>query len=383
MMLASEMSVDELSQELSWNPTPDDQDRIILPDSILLERRGTTPQFHARPHNRSTHEWQESFWQQQTIFKNSLAAKLREAGMSADAAKLEDCHSEFTYAICSDCGQVRKFPNRCDQFFCPECQPGLSSDRKYQVEWWTRTISQPKHVVLTVRNLADLTPGHIDELRRYFTALRRSAFATKQTFWRHDLTKGTWHQVKALEPRTKKNEFFKCKPWTGGFYSIECTNQGDGWHLHIHALIEAPYINGCILSHLWHKITRRQSHIVRVKDCRDKSYLAEVTKYAVKGSDLAKWAPSQVKTYIEAFRHKRTFGVFGKLYAARTEFADVVAQLRTRRPRCPCGSCSVTYYTETEWLMRDLSPSIPSLPRPPPPTHQQVTLIPDRPRWPD
>ena len=25
-----------------------------------------------------------------------------------------------------DCGAVRRFPNRCDQFFCPECQPRLT-----------------------------------------------------------------------------------------------------------------------------------------------------------------------------------------------------------------------------------------------------------------
>src|SRR6185436_2951465 len=69
-------------------------------------------------------------WARQTIHKNSVAAKLRSIGWTEQAAKLEHCHTRFTVGICNDCGKQSKFPNRCDQFYCPECQPRLQNDRQ-------------------------------------------------------------------------------------------------------------------------------------------------------------------------------------------------------------------------------------------------------------
>jgi hypothetical protein len=324
---------DQVDEELSWCPDQPHPEDVCLEDSILLERRGLTPQTTPKPHLKPFRTFQVYFWQQQTVHKNSIAAKLREAGMSAEAAKLENCHSTWTVAICGDCGAVRKFPNRCDLFFCPECQSTIGHHRKKQVEWWTRLVVQPKHLVLTVKNVRNLTAGHVAEFRSWFTKLRRRKF---------------------------------CRNWKGGFYSIECTNEGSGWHLHLHALVEAKWIDQAQLSKEWSSATKGFGRIVKVKDVREGSYLAELTKYVAKGSDLAKWSTPDISTFVRAFANARTFGVFGSLYGARTKFAEFVASIREHRPKCDCGSCNVRYLSEADFLLLELRPPVQASPAPPP-----------------
>jgi hypothetical protein len=280
------------------------------PEPVQLERRGITQQIH-----------QHLLWSKATIHKNTVAAKLREAARPDDALKLEACHTSYTFAICKKCAVVSKFPNRCDNFFCPECQPRLSQDRKKAVEWWTHEVTQPKHVVLTVQNVPVLTAGHVREFRKWFTRLRRSKFA------RH---------------------------WIGGFYSIEVTNEGRGWHLHMHCLIDAKWIDSFGLSAAWSKATNGLGRIVKVKDARKTDYLAEVTKYVVKGVMLAAWPKQDIVTFIDAFRGVRTFGVFGSLYGKRTEFREWWKFIRDSKPVCNCGCSDMHYLSELEFIEMDL-----------------------------
>jgi hypothetical protein len=302
---------------------------------VKLENRGVTSHPETTIHKARTlnearslninPQWrQTTLWAKQTIHKNSVAAKLRSIGQHDIALKLENCHTHYTFAVCTGCGGVSKFPNRCDQFFCPECQPRLSMDRKRAVEWWTHEISQPKHVVLTIRNFRSLGKKQIQFLRDSFTRLRRSKFA---------------------------------RNWIGGFYSMETTKEGRGWHLHLHCLAEAKWIDAIQLSEQWRASTRGLGYIVKVKDARDSNYLAEVTKYAVKGVELACWSPEDILTFITAFDGVRTFGVFGSLYGKRTQFAEWFKFLRDNKPLCKCGCREARYYDEHSFLELDLIPS--------------------------
>jgi hypothetical protein len=253
--------------------------------------------------------------------------------MIEEAAKLENCHTQYTVAQCTGCGTTHKFPNRCDLFFCAECQPRLAADRKRAVEWWVREIDQPKHVTLTVKNLPDMTRGHVDEFRRWFGRLRRRAFA---------------------------------RSWSGGFYCLEVTNEGKGWHLHLHALINARYIDSFQLSENWRSVTNGLGYIVHVRDARGENYLKEVTKYAVKGSQLAAWTGEAIATFVRAFDGVRTFNVFGSLFGKRTEFAEWFRAVRNLKPLCKCGCSSFHFLSELTWLEMDLKPSPQVEPIPPP-----------------
>lgn len=337
-------------EEVVWDADRCYQQRLADPESVPLEIRGITSQKPAAPHSAIPLARQTELWKSQTIHKYAVAAKLREAGLLLEAATLENCHTYYTIALCNDCGKVSRFPNRCDIFYCPQCLHHLQHERIQQVGWWAQLVPQPKHLILTIRNITDLTGGHVDEFRRYFTKLRRTKFA---------------------------------KNWVGGFYRLEVTNDGNGWHLHLHALINAKWIDQDELKQRWNRITNGLGYIVKVRDCRESDYLREVTKYVVKGSMLAAWSPDQIATFVRALTGKRTFGVFGDLYGARTEFAEYIATLKTARPKCSCGSCSVRYYTEAEFLLRDLQPDPPHRAQPPPATPDFSRELAGQPAWPD
>lgn len=289
---------------------------------LKLETTGVTSQ-----------QTQREFWRSQTAHKNAVAAKLRSIGLDDLAAELEDCHSRYVYAECTNCHHTTPFANHCDRFYCPECQPQLAKGRARAVEWWARRIEQPKHMVLTVRNIADMTKAHVQQFKRWFARLRRRKFARK---------------------------------WRGGFYSIEVTNEGNGWHLHLHALVDARYIDQFQLSREWSDVTNGLGRIVKVQDARRHDYLREVTKYAVKGNQLAAWTPQQISDFIRAFTGVRTFGVFGSLYGKRTEWKDWVKFLSEHARTCTCGCSNFRYLSELQMIERDLVPVANLATRPPP-----------------
>lgn len=376
-----------------------DHPRFDLPTTIQLETRGTTAPISTPPPSHCPPATQPEFWAAQTAHKNSIAAKLREAGLNDLAQGLEDCHSQFTYAVCNDCGRVATFPNRCDRFYCPECQPRLAHDRKEAVQWWTTLVTQPKHVVLTVRNVPELTKAHVREFQSWLEALRRRAFCRKARHWWEDpnamaryhdaarngappqLLAALYRSARRPIPEWKRSQgscyTVSSHPWRGGFWSIELTKEGNGWHLHYHLLIDSDYIDAIELSRQWCDVTRGAGYIVKVKDARGNDYLREVTKYAVKGNQLAEWSGQDIVTFIQAFTGVRTFGVFGTLYKARTQFAEFIASLRDAKPKCECGSCNVSYYDEATFLKFDLVPDRPAVaPRPPPPPPEpEFTLV--------
>lgn len=365
---------EEADNSLCWAPNPALPGRLSDQEGFILETRGTTSHDGQPTPEACRKEKQTELWRRQTVHKNSIAAKLREAGMTEEAQKLECCHSRYVVAICGDCGTIKKFPNRCDQGYCPECQPSLALERERQVGWWTAVIKQPKHVVLTLRNVPEITPGHLAEAKKYLARLRRTAFATKATVWWYDKATGQYRRLKSWKTADSTGWTVKSSPWRGGFYSIEITKENAGWHLHFHLLIDADFISQTLLSEAWRRITLGFSYIVKVKDCRRDDYLAEVTKYAVKGSQLAKWSPAEIKSFLSSFANARTFGVFGSLYGARTEFAEYIATMKAAKPKCSCGGCNVRYMDENLWMAEQCKPGRLAPARPPPPAPEDLSF---------
>lgn len=282
---------------------------------------------------------QGQLWKSQTIHKNTVAAKLREAGELELALELEDCHSYMTVQVCTGCQGASKFWNRCDRFYCPECQARLSKMRVSAVEWWAKTIKQPKHIVLTTKNMGTFRREDVKAFKCAFSRLRRMA-----------VFKGV----------------------RGGFYNLEVTNEGKGWHLHLHALVDCDYLSQKDLSEAWRKATRGNGYIVRVYDAREKSYLKEVTKYAVKGSQLASWTGEEISDFIHALDGVRTFGVFGSCFGRRAEYKAELEKMRDGARTCECGCQKFRYLSEEDYEIelseRAKNAPRPKEPPPPPPT---------------
>lgn len=272
---------------------------------ITLENRGASEQISGRAKKRPEAP-QLEFWEQMSVFSESIVSKLDSCGRSDLADQIRHCHTEASYRRCSGCASVSKFYNRCDRLWCPFCQPRLARERKRAIEWWTQQAGQPKHVVLTARNTVTLTNQSVCLFKLAFKRLRRSVFAAG---------------------------------WRGGFFSLEVTNEGRGWHLHLHALIDARWIDAKELALRWGKLVGQEFAIVKVKDVRDGSYLQEVTKYAVKSSDLASWSGEDISCFVDAFKGVRTFGVFGSLFGVRAQFQEWIASLELKSETCECG-CS-------------------------------------------
>lgn len=135
--------------------------------------------------------------------------------------------------------------------------------------------------------------------------------------------------------------------------SLEVTNESRGWHLHAHALVDTPWIDTTELSLTWGALVDQDFAIVRAKDCRDRDYLAEVTKYAVKSSQLSAWPGDDIATFIDAFTGVRQFSVFGTLFKDRATRAKVKHEIEPKKPHCrQCLSENLRYLdvNEEHWL---------------------------------
>jgi hypothetical protein len=250
------------------------------------------------------------------VLKESIVAKLRSIGALDIAEPLANCHTEQSFAQCAGCKKVKVFWNRCENFYCPSCQPVLAHERGESLFWWTTQLTQPKHVVVTVRNTATITWNYVKWFKNCLTKLRRRKFA---------------------------------KNWSGGFWSIEVTNEGKGWHLHAHLLVDAYWIDPAQLAKQWADIVGQDFAIVWVKDGRKHDYLREVTKYAVKGSMLSSWTPEEIVHFVNAFSGHRLFGVFGELYGKRTLWREWIDSLGNKVKLCDCGCAEYKVYSNSDW----------------------------------
>lgn len=298
---------------------------------ILLETRGLT-----------SHANQLELISKRLITKESIVAKLRSVGADNLAEPLAKCHTEQSWAQCGGCYKVRTFWNRCENFYCPNCQPALARERAESIQWWANLIEQPKHVVVTVRNTDTITFARYKWFKQCLTKLRRRKFANN---------------------------------WRGGLWNIETTNEGKGWHVHAHLLVDAHWIDPHKLAQEWADIVGQDFAIVWVRDARGSDYLREVTKYTVKSTMLAAWTPEDIVHFVNAASGQRMFGVFGTLYGKRTEWRKFLDTLTIEKGTCECGCNKWQIFSEAEWLWRQetLGPSGVTKPNAPPKT--QLDLL--------
>lgn len=291
----------------------------IPADSFQLEKKGVTLQF----------------WDEQHAYSESIVAKLKEAGELDLALGLEKCGSEEIVQCCTRCSKRSLFRNHCDRLYCPLCQPRLSYKRRQAIEPWTLRIKQPKHLVLTTRNSDTLSRGTIAKFKKAFLALRRSKLAAN---------------------------------WKGGTFALEVTNESRGWHLHSHSLIDARWIDERELAQKWAALVGQDFAIVKVKDAREKDYLSEITKYAVKGSMLSTWSSREIADFIRAFARTRTWAVFGSLWHELRDWRKAMSEIDEPPRTCDCGCSNLLYLSPSAADARDLIPPHTPVILPPPPS---------------
>ena len=248
------------------------------------------------------------------VFRESIIAKLQSIGRGDLAKPLGTCETEETYLTCKECGTCKTVWNRCNNRWCPTCGPRRTRKRADELAVWTRTLKQPKHLTLTNRNTGILTGFAVGTQLRGLAAIRRRRFAAG---------------------------------WQSGSWTLEVTNEGRGWHLHVHSLIEANWVDMPEVARAWARYTGQDDNaIICVKDCRSGEYLKEVSKYVCKCSEMSSWTPQEIAMCMDSFRGRRAFGVFGRAFGERREWQKAIAEQRHERSKCECGACNWKVETE-------------------------------------
>jgi hypothetical protein len=136
-----------------------------------------------------------------------------------------------------------------------------------------------------------------------------------------------------------------CESVRGGCTSIEITNEGNGWHVHAHSLVDVRWLDMEKLSKKWGRLVGQNFAIVKIKDVRQQDYLKEICKYVVDGSELAKWPAEQIMEFVSAIRGKNMFFSFGNLRKLAPAIRAEIKANKQPHPVCECG-CGKFIFTD-------------------------------------
>ena len=255
------------------------------------------------------------------LHKASIAAKLIGLAEGRQFENFQRCGVEELYARCQGCGKDERFFYNCNRKWCPRCTPRLAAKRAAKLRLWARTIAQPKHLVLTMKNFPVLTRTRIRQFQKALLKMR------KQKIW---------------------------APVRGGCASLEITNEGRGWHLHAHILLDCRFLGIEKVAQVWGALIGQDFGIVKIKDCRGSDYVNEVAKYVCKGSELAKWPGEQIFEFINAIKGLRFFFAFGTLFKMSREIKRQINLDTPGRKVCECGCDKIVVLTEYDIVMAEI-----------------------------
>ena len=231
------------------------------------------------------------------------------------------CGNEDIYRTCRGCHSVEKFKYRCCIKWCPNCNWRLTEARRKVLRYWTSQISQPKHLVTTMRNYATLTRKSLKLFGKNLAKLRRAV---------------CFSGVR------------------GGCVSIEITNEQRGWHVHAHWLLDVRWLDMPAVSQAWASLVNQDFAICKVKDLRQADYLQEVCKYVVEGSELAKWPADEIHQFVQAVRGRRMFFVFGQLFKLGPQILAAIKADAPPQAQCECGCCDFVFESEADAILNDI-----------------------------
>lgn len=260
-------------------------------------------------------------------FARQLRARLLKR---LEAEEADDLTTNFrkcgeTFGLtCTSCGEVHDCERRCSKKWCPMCVRKLATKRAEKFRAAVAAMKWPLFVTLTMKNVDDLSFDAVRKLRRAFGKLRQ------RKLWKAHVL--------------------------GGAASIEVTNIGNGWHPHLHAILDCEWLAWRTpkpkpndsrarklklceqaakeLERVWSKCLGQANSSIKVKRTNGADVVQEVMKYSVKGSDLVD-SPDAVAPVIRCLEATRLVTTFGTLFGKKL--------LRTEsdeRPplMCKCGA---------------------------------------------
>lgn len=242
--------------------------------------------------------------------KRRYAQAFSDRGESKVAEQLRDCQETEVLACCSSCGKTWWIVNRCRLRVCPLCSFQVAKERGAYLIALSKNMSHPKMLTLTMPLWEDDPQTGIKYLRESFNKLR-----DKPVF----------------------------KTVVGGAYQIELKEKPEGWHIHLHALLDCPYIPYQQLFTAWRKILGTSAPQIRIQAAGNAKAIEYVCKYAAKSADFDASSVSIVNWYL-ATKGQRLFATFGKWYNAKIDDLDSEAKQLDQVAVCPhCQSMKTTF----------------------------------------
>jgi len=237
--------------------------------------------------------------------KREVAAAFDAAGYIDVADHLRDCQEVSLQCICRDCGEVIYIPDRCRLRVCPLCSYARARHRGRMILALTHRMQWPKLLTLTQPLWRGLPSDGIDYLREAWNKLRET-------------------------------QLFKMVK--GGVYQIELKPSGDHWHIHLHALIDAPFLPYQQIFTAWTSILGVQHAEIDIQAATTDSQKIYAAKYCAKAADYEGTLPRVVAWYAIT-KGKRLFAGFGTWYNIKPEDVESETDWRPEPFACPkCGA---------------------------------------------
>lgn len=225
------------------------------------------------------------------------------------ALKLEDCGSWLKFREWIESGESRlRQAYFCKKFLVCRCCAAIRAGKMIQKYAERIELIQAQHphlipamITLTVKNGDDLH-ARMARLEQGFGKMISAARYAKDGKRRN--IKVEWNKVK------------------GFVASYEVTNEGKGWHPHIHAfvLLES-YINQADLSEQWLRFTG-DSYVVGITKCRKANLIAALCETMKYSSKMHTMKPEHVIQVAEECKGKRWINAGGLLRGVKVPDID-------------------------------------------------------------
>lgn len=238
------------------------------------------------------------------VRKHNYIRAFEDADLLRVATALRQCRETLSLVCCKACHHSWYVVTRCHQRICPLCSYEVTIERAKFINAMTKSMKHPKLVTLTMPLWTHDPHIGIKLLRKYFSQLRKE----------------------------------KCMASVkGGAYQIELKQKEGGWHIHIHAIVDAPYIPYQLLFKSWKRITGANAPQTDIRAADSPEARSYVAKYAAKSAALDTHPESIVAWYL-ATKGERLFATFGSFYNATINSLETQIDKPEFVPGCPhCG----------------------------------------------
>lgn len=205
-------------------------------------------------------------------------------------------HHEYRNFACRGCGHIITVPVYCGNRFCNVCNAHRRRRIRAKLE---AIVRQVKPIPSYSFKFLTLTIPNTDDLRSSAQQL-----------------------IKSFR-RLRQRHFFRSRCW-GGAHVIEVTGTPGNWHVHLHAIIYARFLNVRRLSREWQKVS--PGKIVYIQRIPPSGVIRYVTKYITKTA-----VPEQFQLEASsALKGFRLFQPFGKFH----DIAITVPKIKYTCPKC-------------------------------------------------